>query len=83
MGELHLDIYIERMRREYDLELATGPPRVSYTEQITQRQEFTYTHKKQSGGQVSGWMGRRWSVWVWSSVCVCVFLCLCLCDCVR
>jgi elongation factor G len=51
MGELHLQIYIERMRREYDLELKTGAPRVSYTEQIAQRAEFNYTHKKQTGGQ--------------------------------
>ena len=51
MGELHLQIYIERMLREYDLELNTGAPRVSYTEQITQRSPFSYTHKKQTGGQ--------------------------------
>jgi len=51
MGELHLQIYIERMLREYDLELTTGAPRVSYTEQISQRSDFVYTHKKQTGGQ--------------------------------
>ena len=51
MGELHLQIYIERMLREYDLELKTGAPRVSFTEQITQRANFSYTHKKQTGGQ--------------------------------
>ncbi|HLP40307.1 MAG TPA: elongation factor G, partial [Fibrobacteria bacterium] len=50
MGELHLDVYIERMRREYGVELTTGRPQVAYREAITQRAEFNYTHKKQTGG---------------------------------
>ena len=50
MGELHLEIYIERMRREYEAEVATGMPQVAYRETITQRADFDYTHKKQTGG---------------------------------
>ena len=50
MGELHLDVYIERMRREYNVELTTGRPQVAYRETITQKAEFSYTHKKQTGG---------------------------------
>ena len=50
MGELHLDIYVERMRREYGAEVSTGNPRVAYRETITQRADFNYTHKKQTGG---------------------------------
>ncbi len=50
MGELHLDIYIERMAREYNCELNVGAPRVNYREGVRQRAEFNYTHKKQSGG---------------------------------
>jgi len=50
MGELHLEIYIERMRREYDLPLTVGKPRVNYRETITSNGPFDYTHKKQSGG---------------------------------
>ena len=50
MGELHLEIYVERMRREYNVECTTGKPRVAYRETITKRAEFFYTHKKQSGG---------------------------------
>jgi elongation factor G len=50
MGELHLDVYIERMRREYGVELTTGRPQVAYRETITQRAEFNYSHKKQTGG---------------------------------
>ena len=56
MGELHLDIYVERMKREYNAEVDTSKPRVAYRETITQRGEFNYTHRKQTGG--SGQYGR-------------------------
>lgn len=50
MGELHLEIYVERMKREYNVECTTGKPRVAFRETITRRADFFYTHKKQSGG---------------------------------
>ncbi|MBF9018507.1 MULTISPECIES: elongation factor G [unclassified Oceanispirochaeta] len=50
MGELHLEVYIERMKREYQAEVVTGAPQVAYREAISTSAEFNYTHKKQSGG---------------------------------
>ncbi len=50
MGELHLDVYVERMRREYKCEVEVGQPEVAYREAITERAEFNFTHKKQTGG---------------------------------
>jgi len=50
MGELHLDIIVERMRREFKVEANIGAPQVAYRETITKEVEVDYTHKKQSGG---------------------------------
>lgn len=50
MGELHLEIYIERMKREYNCEVIAGKPQVAFRETIAAATPFNYTHKKQSGG---------------------------------
>ena len=50
MGELHLDVYIERMRREYRAQVTVGAPNVSYREAPTAEANFNYRHKKQTGG---------------------------------
>lgn len=56
MGELHLEVYIERMNREYDVECIFGQPSVNYKETINQRVDFDWLHKKQTGG--SGQYGK-------------------------
>ena len=50
MGELHLEVYIERMRREYQVAVDVGAPKVSYREAPTKSLKFNYKHKKQTGG---------------------------------
>ena len=50
MGELHLEIYIERIKREYNCEVNVGRPKVAFREAITTNADFNYTHKKQTGG---------------------------------
>jgi len=50
MGELHLDILVDRMKREFKVEANVGQPQVAYRESITRAAEIDYTHKKQSGG---------------------------------
>ena len=50
MGELHLEILVDRMRREFKVEANVGAPQVAYRETISKRAEIDYTHKKQSGG---------------------------------
>ncbi len=61
MGELHLDIYVERMRREYRVACETGQPQVAYRETLTKKVPFNHTLKKQTGGagdfaRVMGWI---------------------------
>ncbi|KXZ50004.1 hypothetical protein GPECTOR_18g159 [Gonium pectorale] len=56
MGELHLEVYIERIRREYKVTCEVGKPKVAYREALTGRAEFSYLHKRQSGG--SGQYGK-------------------------
>ncbi|MBN21293.1 MAG: elongation factor G [Bdellovibrionaceae bacterium] len=50
MGELHLEVYCERIKREYNCEVVIGQPQVAYREAITQKADYDYTHKKQTGG---------------------------------
>ena len=61
MGELHLEVYVERIKREYGVELKVGQPKVNYRETVRARVEFNHLHKKQSGGsgqygRVVGWL---------------------------
>jgi elongation factor G len=59
MGELHLEVYIERMKREYKAEVETGAPQVAYRETISKLSDFNYTHKKQTGGSGQYGQDRR------------------------
>ena len=61
MGELHLEVYVERLRREYNVECETGQPRVAYRETLSQRADYDFLLKRQSGGpgdyaRVMGWI---------------------------
>ena len=53
MGELHLEILVDRMKREFKVDANVGAPQVAYRETITQTAEIDYTHKKQTGGSGS------------------------------
>jgi len=64
MGELHLEVYVERMRREYRVDCETGQPQVAYREAISKHVDFNHLLKKQTGGagdyaRVAGWMEPR------------------------
>ncbi len=50
MGELHLDILVDRLKREFKVEANIGAPQVAYRETVSNEAEIDYTHKKQSGG---------------------------------
>eukprot|EP00978_Attheya_sp_CCMP212_P024263 scaffold75976_cov44-Attheya_sp.AAC.5 len=50
MGELHLEVYIERMKREYEVEVVSGKPNVNYKETVNRKMDFEWVHKKQTGG---------------------------------
>merc|ERR1712032_1505147 len=50
MGELHLEIIVDRLKREFNVNAKVGAPQVAYRETITKEKEFWYTHKKRTGG---------------------------------